>query len=81
MARRDLERTIAIRQAELAAEAWTFHVKQCARCTGALRDDRPKNICDEGWPLGSAEARTRVALDQLRERRKAPPSDTQLGMF
>jgi hypothetical protein len=76
-----MERTIAIRQAEDAAKAWTFHVKQCAACTGALRDDRPARICDEGWPLGSAEARTRVALDLLRERRKAAPDDTQMELF
>lgn len=81
MPRRDLERTIAIRQAELATDAWRFHVKQCARCTGAVRDDRTVRICDEGWPLASAETRTRVALENLREARRQPPRDTQEVMF
>lgn len=81
MPRRDINRTIAIRSHELAAERWRFHVKQCARCTHALRDDIMKQICDEGWPLASAEARTRVRLDRYRESIKQPPQDTQLELF
>lgn len=81
MARRDMQRTIAIRQAEIAQRAWTFHVKQCAACTGALRDDVPKRICDEGWSLASAETRTRVALDNLRAARLLPAVEPQLELF
>lgn len=81
MARRDLKRTIAIRAAELAADEWRFHVKQCAPCTGALRDDVPKRICDEGWRLASAETRTRVALDNLREARRVEAAQQPAGLF
>lgn len=81
MARRDFERTIAIRAAELAKSAWTFHVKQCAQCMRAIKDERFKALCDEGWPLASAESRTRVALDNLREARKATVDSGQLELF
>jgi len=81
MGRRDIQRTIAIRAAEMARGEWLFHVKQCAQCTGAMRDDMIKRICDVGWPLASAEASTRVALDNLREARRQPPVDTQMSMF
>jgi len=81
MARRDIQRTIAIRQAEDADKAWRFHVKQCARCTAAVRDERPGRLCDEGWEIGKQESRTRIALDNLREARKAPPTDEQLVMW
>ena len=81
MARRDIQRTIAIAAAHKADAAWRFHVKQCATCTGALRDGYPGHICDEGWPLASQEARTRVTLDNLRAARKRPPADEQLAMF
>lgn len=81
MARRDMARTIAIKAAEDAHKAWTFHVKQCAACSRAIKDERLKALCDEGWPLASRESSTRVALDNLREARRNPPTDNQLVMF
>jgi len=81
MPRRDIHRTIAIRQAEDADRAWRFHVKLCAQCSQAKRDDDTRRICAQGWPLASAEARTRVALDRYREAMRRPPVDTQIEMF
>jgi len=81
MSRRDIQRTIAIKAAEDARRAWLFHVKQCAQCTGAVRDEVFKRICAEGWPLAKSEARTRVALDQLREARKAEAAVEHPALF
>lgn len=81
MARRDITKTIAIRAAEDARAAWLFHVKQCAQCTGAVRDEVPKRICAAGWPLAKSEARTRVTLDQLREARKVEAAAPQPVLF
>jgi hypothetical protein len=81
MPRRDLRKTIAIKAAEDSRALWRFHVKQCATCTGAVRDERPMRICDEGWPLASNEARTRVALDQYREALRNAPAVDQPALF